>query len=165
LIASGLRFDDASLSRFLELYDARLLGNTRPYPGMIEALQAVEHRAVLAVLTNKPLAPTRKLLAALKLAPFFATVIGGDGPHPRKPDPRGLQHLMNEHRVSPDRTVLVGDSPIDAATARAAGAAFCAARYGFGALNAVLQGDAAIDRPMDLPVAIAPLLDSPPSAG
>ena len=165
LIAAGLTFDAASLPRFLELYDARLLGNTRPYPGMIEALQAVERRAVLAVLTNKPLAPTRKLLAALKLAPFFATVIGGDGPYPRKPDPGGLQHLMNEHQVSAHRTVLVGDSPIDAATARAAGAAFCAARYGFGAVGATFHAEAAIDRPMDLPTAIAPLLDTPHSAG
>jgi phosphoglycolate phosphatase len=112
------------------------------------------------VLTNKPLGPARALLAAFQLAPFFATVIGGDGPFPRKPDPRGLRHLMDQHRVLPHRTVLVGDSAIDEATARAAGVVFCAARYGFGADGVLLAADASIDEPAELPVAIAPFLDS-----
>jgi phosphoglycolate phosphatase len=158
--AAGLSFDDASLPRFLHLYDARLLRTTTPYPGIVEALQAIAPRAVMAVLTNKPLAPTRKLLAALHLAPFFASVVAGDGPHPRKPDPQGLRSLMADHQVRPEQTVLVGDSPIDAATARAAGTAFCAARYGFGAANAgALPGDTYVDHPRDLATALADLLD------
>jgi phosphoglycolate phosphatase len=159
--AAGLQFDDTSLRRFLELYDARLLRNTRPYPGVIEALRAVERRSVLAVLTNKPLAPTLKLLDALQLAPFFISVIGGDGPYPRKPDPRGLLSLIERHQVPARLTVLVGDSAIDAATARAAGTAFCAARYGFGAAGAAFLADADIDRAVDLPAVISQLLRLP----
>ena len=157
--AAGLTLDDASLSRFLELYDARLLTTTRPYHGMIEALQAVEHLAVLTVLTNKPLAPAQKLLSSLQLAPFFATVIGGDGPFPRKPDPQGLLHLMDQHQVTPRQTILVGDSPIDAATARAAGTAFCAARYGFGADGTSLDADVSADNPANLAIALVPFLN------
>jgi phosphoglycolate phosphatase len=159
--ATGLTVDEASLTRFLALYDTRLLETTRPYRGIIESLRAIEHQAVLAVLTNKPLAPTRKLLAELQLAPFFATVVGGDGPFPRKPDPQGLHHLMHQHHVPPGRTILVGDSPIDAATARAAGAAFCAARYGFGAHGASVDADASVHDAADLPFVIARLLDPP----
>jgi phosphoglycolate phosphatase len=158
--AAGLPFDDTSVPRFLQLYDARLLRTTKPYPGVVEALQAVDGRALLAVLTNKPLAPTRKLLDALQLAPFFVSVIGGDGPYPRKPDPRGLQSLMADHQVLPERTLLVGDSPIDAATAAAAGTGFCEARYGFGASNGSTPvGRAYVDRPQDLPATLATLLD------
>lgn len=159
--AAGIPLDDTSVPRFLELYDARLLQTTRPYSGIIEALQAVERHAVLAVLTNKPLGPTQKLLVALDLAPFFATVIGGDGPFPRKPDPQGLRHLMSHHGIPLRRTVLVGDSHIDAATARAAGTAFCVARWGFGADGPPFAADAGMDAPADLPAVIASFLDNP----
>jgi phosphoglycolate phosphatase len=157
LTAADLSPDDACLPRFLQLYDERLLRTTRPYPGMREALAAVARLGVLAVLTNKPRHHSNTLLRALDLAPFFATVIGGDGPFPRKPDPQGLTHLMTAHAATPRRTILVGDSSIDAATARAAGVRFCLARYGFGAEGAP-AGDAAIDSPAGLAAPIQRLL-------
>ena len=159
--AAGIPLDESSLPRFLELYDATLLRTTRPYPGIVDALKAIQRGGVLALLTNKPLEPTQKLLAGLDLAPFFAAVIGGDGPFPRKPDPNGLQHLMAQHGVTPLRTVLVGDSHIDAETARAASTAFCLARYGFGAdtlSGDLLAREAAVSTPQSLPDAIARLL-------
>lgn len=158
LTAARLSQDDSSLPRFLELYDARLLQTTRPYPGMREALDAIRPLGVLAVLTNKPLRHSETILRALDLAPLFATVVGGDGPFARKPDPGSLQHLMTAHDAPPRRTVLVGDSPIDAATARAAGTLFCLARYGFGAEGAQIGAGAGVDAPAGLPVAIAQLL-------
>ena len=88
--------------------------------------------AQLAVLTNGPLGPTRKILEGLDVMDKFRWVIGGDGPFPRKPDPAGLQHLMTQAQASPARSVMVGDSGADLATARAAGTKVCLARYGFG---------------------------------
>jgi phosphoglycolate phosphatase len=158
LTAAGIPLDETSVPRFMELYDACLLRTTRPYPGMHDALQAIRNTGTLAVLTNKPLTPSRKLLAALDLATLFDAVIGGDGPFPRKPDPQGMQHLMRQYQASPRQTVLVGDSPIDAATARAAGVMFCRARYGFGALEDLGGADAQVDAPLDIPSAIASLL-------
>jgi len=158
LAAAAVPLDDSSLPRFLDLYDARLLRTTRAYPGMAEALGALTHHGPLAVLTNKPLGHTRKLLDALDLASYFASVVGGDGPFARKPDPASLQHLMTTHQAAPRRTVLVGDSHIDAATARAAGAVFCLARYGFGAEGAALDADRAVEAPAGLPAAIEELL-------
>src|SRR5215831_12974675 len=57
-----------ALSRFLAIYAAHLLDHTRPYPGVVDALDALRPRASLAVLTNKPLASTREILAGLDLA-------------------------------------------------------------------------------------------------
>jgi phosphoglycolate phosphatase len=125
---------------------------------MFDALAAVRPLGVLAVLTNKPLRHSQELLRALDLAPFFASVIGGDGPLPRKPDPRGLRHLMVEQSVSSDQTILVGDSPIDATTARNAGARFCLARYGFGVPDAAPSFDASVATPRELPAALFKLL-------
>jgi phosphoglycolate phosphatase len=140
------------------LYDERLLRTTRSYDGMLDALVAIRSLGVLAVLTNKPLSHSQTLLRALGLAPFFTSVIGGDGPFPRKPDPESLRHLMAMHSVPPERTILVGDSPVDALTARAAGTRFCLARYGFGAEGAAITAEAAVGLPGELPEVIAQLL-------
>lgn len=118
-------------ARFLELYDARLLDQTQLYPGILAALDALEPLVPLAVLTNKPLAPSQRLLEALGVRRYFVEVIGGDGPWPRKPDPAGLLALRPHAAGGP--LVMVGDSPVDAETAARAGAAFVLAQYGFGA--------------------------------
>jgi phosphoglycolate phosphatase len=98
-----------------------------------EVLAALADRASLALLTNKPLDATREILDGLDLARFFGTaVIGGDGPFARKPDPAGLLHLVSAAGRAADETLMVGDSPIDWRTARAASTALCLARYGFG---------------------------------
>lgn len=132
LTAAQLPFDRSSVRRFLELYDARLLRTTRPYPGVPEMLTELQRHASLAVLTNKPLAPTHAVLDGLDLAGAFAAVLGGDGPLPRKPDPASLRHLMAAFAADPADAVLVGDSHVDLHTAHAAGIPVCLARYGFG---------------------------------
>jgi phosphoglycolate phosphatase len=120
-----------ALPRFLEIYDRRLLDHTVAYPGMREGLSLAVRRGPLAVLTNKPVAPTVRILDALGLRGFFNQVIGGDGLYPRKPDPAGLLALMAT--AARHAAILIGDSPADSKTAAAAGCAFAFARYGFGA--------------------------------
>jgi phosphoglycolate phosphatase len=154
--ASGCPKPADALERFLAIYEARLLRFTRPYPRMDDVLSTLGSRAMLAVLTNKPLNSTRRVLDGLNLARHFPPdrVIGGDGPFLRKPDPAGLRHLADEAQVELRETVLVGDSIIDWRTARAAGTQICLARYGFGfegfPPHEVAPGDRVIDHPADL---------------
>jgi phosphoglycolate phosphatase len=163
LIAAGLPLEEHSVARFLELYDERLLNRTRPYDGIPAVLEALAPRSVMAVLTNKPAAPTRKLLDALGLAPFMASFVGGDGPAPRKPDPAGLLGLVAAHHGAVARTVLVGDSRIDLETAHAAGTPVCLARYGFGyeglPVGRLRGKEGLVDAPSQIPEAIERLLD------
>jgi phosphoglycolate phosphatase len=156
LAARPVSADAAEALRvFLQEYDRCLLVHTRPYPGMPEALAALAARARLAVLTNKPLHQTTRLLEALGLRPWFADVFGGDGPLPRKPHPEGLQALMRAAGVGPSGTVLVGDSQTDLLTARRAGARVCLVRYGFGFESvppcSLSEGDLLVDAPRELP--------------
>jgi phosphoglycolate phosphatase len=132
--ASGRERPAGALDRFLAIYDERLLNHTRPYPKIADVLAALSRRARLAVLTNKPIDATRRVLAGLDLARFFAEdcVVGGDGPFKRKPDPAGLQHLIAHAGVTALETALVGDSVIDWRTARNASTSVYLARYGFG---------------------------------
>ena len=160
---------DDALQSFREAYDRRLTVHTRPYPGVADALRDVARRARLAVLTNKPEAPARRLLEAFGLSRRFDWVIGGDGAFPRKPDPAGLRHLMQEAGVAAGAAVLVGDSPVDVETARRAGVRLCLARYGFGYPGGEIEADAAdlvIDDPQDLGAVLGRALEdedgSPP---
>lgn len=132
--ASGVERPHDALERYLAFYETRLLNHTRPYDGIPEVLDALGRRAALAVLTNKPLAATRRILDGLDLARYFpaAAVFGGDGPFPRKPDPAGLRQLVGSTNVDAASTLMVGDSLIDWRTARAAATGVCLARYGFG---------------------------------
>ncbi|MGE5243475.1 MAG: HAD family hydrolase [Betaproteobacteria bacterium] len=132
--AAGIVAPPDALARFLAIYDAHLLRHTRPYDGIPGALEALGRRAPLAVLTNKPLAATRKVLDGVGLAGFFPPerVLGGDGPQPRKPDGAGLRQLAAAAHIETAQTVLVGDSLIDWQTARDAGSGICLASYGFG---------------------------------
>jgi phosphoglycolate phosphatase len=124
---------DKALARFLDIYNTRLLDRTRPYDGVPAVLaHAQAAGAALGVITNKPQSPTDRLLLAFGMASTFQWVIGGDTAFARKPDPASLQWVMDDAGCAPERTLFVGDSPIDAETARAAGAAFCLAAYGFG---------------------------------
>jgi len=132
LDAAGLDHPTAALSRFLEIYDTRLVNHTRVYDGILDALHLARRQARLGVLTNKPLGPTKKLLDAFAISDLFECVIGGDGPYPRKPNPEGLFAMMTSTGVARERTLLVGDSGIDYETAQRASVRCCIVAYGFG---------------------------------
>ena len=135
-----------ALPRFLEIYRRRLLANTRPYEGIPEAVASLSRSHALAVLTNKPAAPTHRLLEAFDLSRHFGTVIGGDSPFARKPEPAGLQALMEQSGVTAADTWMIGDSMIDVETARNGGVKMCVVLYGFGQARGelVLDGSEAV---------------------
>jgi len=123
-----------ALERFLEIYNGRLLETTKPYDGISALIDdAVDLGVLLGVITNKPEAPSLKILDAFNLSMSFGWVIGGDDMRfARKPDPASLSWMIAQAGADPSRTLYIGDSEIDADTARAAGTRFCLAAYGFG---------------------------------
>lgn len=116
---------------FMAYYGAHLLDETRPYPGIVELLDELAARGVtVSVLTNKPASLTRTILDGLRLTPRFVDVVGGDTLPVRKPDPAGLERLRERTGTARDRMLLVGDSPIDVRTARAANVTICGVSWG-----------------------------------
>lgn len=143
LVRAGCDADlDAALAEFHRCYALRLLETTRPYDGITEVLRSLTGIR-LAVLTNKPLEPTRRLLDHFGWTGTFDRVIGGDGPFARKPDPAGLLDVMRTCGAEPHETMMVGDSMVDVDVARQAGTQICVAAYGFGAARGdlSLRGD------------------------
>jgi phosphoglycolate phosphatase len=122
----------ASLPRFLEIYDQRLVQHTRAYVGIPEVVRAARSYARLTVLTNKPAGPSERILISLDLRDLFDEVVGGDSPWPRKPDPASLLAMIERAGATPKTTLLVGDSIIDYETAARASVRCCLAAWGFG---------------------------------
>lgn len=121
-----------ALRRFLDFYHQNPLVHTQLYPGVREALDELHARGKqLAVLTNKPEQITNQIVSGLNLNKHFFRCYGGDSLIERKPHAMGIDKLMDEAGVSPEQTVMVGDSYIDIRTARNAGVAACGVSYGF----------------------------------
>lgn len=105
---------------FLAYYSAHLLDRTRPYPGVVETLEALRD-IPMAVLSNKPVAQTRAIVEGLGLAGFFAGVFGGGSFSVMKPDPASTMAVLAFLGVAPEAAWFVGDSEVDVEAARAAG--------------------------------------------
>jgi phosphoglycolate phosphatase len=148
---------DSVLPIFLDRYRRGLLATTRLYPGVAEALDALAP-TTLAVLTNKPGDMSRAILEGLGAAARFARILGaGDGPA-RKPDPAGLIGLAAELGAEPAATAMVGDTAVDVATGRAAGALTVGVTWGLdpdGVRRA--EPDLLVSDMRDLPVLLSRL--------
>jgi phosphoglycolate phosphatase len=150
-----------ALEYFLGYYRLHKLDHTTLYEGVTETLERLVHPPAgaspnrvarrLAVLTNKPVNPSRDIIHALGLADFFVRVYGGNSFPTKKPDPLGAQTLLQETDVRADEALMIGDSSIDVLTGRNAGMWTCGVTYGF-APHSLEQTkpDVLIDTPRDL---------------
>ncbi len=129
LIRKGLEF-------FLSYYRAHKLDHTTVYPGIADALASIQNSAngtprKMAVLSNKPVVPSRAIVDALGLGRFFSQVYGGNSFASKKPDPEGARKLLEEHGVQAQQAAIVGDSHVDIDTGRNAGMVTVGVTYGF----------------------------------
>lgn len=124
-------YDKCHLDRFLEIYGQHLLEQTHCYPGIVELLQRHDPQR-MALVTNKPILYTRRILAGLDLERFFGVVIGGDSYPHKKPHPYPLQQALLQLKGRPQQAMMIGDHHTDLYAARDAGIATCFCAYGFG---------------------------------
>jgi len=145
----------AGLEHFLTYYRAHKLDHTHVYDGVKEMLTVLHNsngiRRQMAVLSNKPVIPSRAIVEALGLAGFFTHVYGGNSFSTKKPDPKGAQTILKETRSRPEETLMVGDSSVDVITGRNAGLWTCGVTYGF-APHTLCEAppDVTVDKPHEL---------------
>jgi phosphoglycolate phosphatase len=125
-----------ALEYFLSYYRVHKLDYTHVYEGVKEALEVIRDSRNdadrrMAILSNKPVHPSRAIVDALGLGEFFVRVYGGNSFHTKKPDPLGVNTLLEETGTRSDQTVIIGDSSIDVITGRNAELWTCGVTYGF----------------------------------
>jgi phosphoglycolate phosphatase len=167
VVRQGLQF-------FLTYYREHKLDHTTVYEGVHESLRAIQNsfrpssngnsqrqptQRQMAVLTNKPVIPSRAIVEALGLGPFFTQIYGGNSFASKKPDPEGARKLLDEHGVRPEEAAMVGDSHVDVETGRNAGLWTVGVNYGF-APHTLLESppDVRVDAPHELAKFFAPLV-------
>jgi phosphoglycolate phosphatase len=126
-----------------EEYHRRRKETTAPYPGIPELLDALAARQIkMAVLSNKPDAPTRLLVEELLPRWRFDAVVGESPKTPRKPDPAGALAIARSLGLEPQHFLFLGDTGIDMRTATAAGMHPVGALWGFRAAGELLAAGA-----------------------
>ena len=131
----------AAMEYFLGYYRIHKLDHTTVYAGMAETLAGLADpsrgnpsngaRRQMAVLSNKPVNPSRDIVQALGLGEFFVRIYGGNSFLTKKPDPLGVQTILHETGVAADEALIIGDSSIDVLTGRNAQMWTCGVTYGF----------------------------------
>jgi phosphoglycolate phosphatase len=107
------------------------------FPGVRDALAALAAAGVgMAICSNKPQHLCEKILADLDIARHFAAIVGARAELPRKPAPDGARLALAALAADPAATLYVGDSPVDVATARAAGLPLVLVDWGYGFADA-----------------------------
>ena len=145
---------------FLTRYGEHLADRSRPYPGVVSALDSlVAAGCTLAVCTNKFEGHAVRLLTDLGLADRFAAICGQDTFPVKKPDPGALTGTLRRACGTPGRAVMVGDSETDIAAAKAVPMPVVAVDFGYTDVPVrELEPDRIISCYRDLPAAVAALL-------
>ncbi len=117
---------------FLDLYAVNTSQRSLLYPGVIDALDYFkEQDYLIGCVTNKAEQFTLPLLKDLGLSDYFSIVICGDTLERKKPDPLPLLHAAEFFKVSPEDSLMLGDSMSDVKAARAAGFQIICMSYGY----------------------------------
>jgi phosphoglycolate phosphatase len=135
---------------FLSYYREHKLDHTTVYAGIADALTTIQNSAgsnssgpsktgpskngaprKMAVLSNKPVVPSRAIVEALGLGRFFSQIYGGNSFATKKPDPEGARKLLEEYGVPAQQAAMIGDSHVDVSTGRNAGMVTVGVTYGF----------------------------------
>ena len=168
LAHAGSPVDDTFLAEavpwFIAAYRRHMLEHTDLYPGVLAALtslRAAHPTLPMAVLTNKPVHPSRDICAHFNLSPFFFQVYGGNSFPSKKPDPQGLHTLIAEAStltgspILPAQTVMIGDSHVDVETARGAGTLSLGCTFGLSPHTlAAAHPDLSVDHASQWPAAL-----------
>jgi phosphoglycolate phosphatase len=162
LVRKGLEF-------FLSYYREHKLDHTTVYPGISEALTTIQNsrnglsfsgsssasssgtQRQMAVLSNKPVNPSRAIVEALGLGKYFSQVYGGNSFATKKPEPEGALKILAESGVRPEQTAIVGDSHVDIQTGHNAGLWTVGVTYGFAPHTLETEHpDVLVDQPGEL---------------
>lgn len=118
---------------YTEYYWDHCTENTEPYEGVLESIKKINAKNKrAAMLTNKPFAPSKKILQKFGLENAFAVILCGDTTPERKPSPAGIFEILRQTGVAPEKAVMIGDDTPDVMAARNAGIDCITLLEGFG---------------------------------
>jgi len=134
-------------------YSTRWTATTRPFPEIPELLVELHSRKIrTAVLSNKPNFATLEIVGELFPDNPFEIVRGALEGVPLKPDPTSALEIVSELGIQPERSIFIGDTPVDIKTGRNAGMLAVGVTWGFRSVDELLDAgaDHIIESPLEL---------------
>ncbi|MBQ8485027.1 MAG: HAD family hydrolase [Bacteroidaceae bacterium] len=117
---------------FIPYYNAHNTDLSRPYPGMVELLEALQTEGILlAVASNKYQEATTKIIGELYPSIRFSAVLGQREGINIKPDPQIVFDILQATGADKADVLYVGDSGVDMQTGLNAGVETCGVTWGF----------------------------------
>ena len=117
---------------FIDYYSKNIDRNSKPINGLIEFLKwAKSKKIVMAICTNKQERLANDLLIKLDLMKYFDFVAGSDTFDFNKPDARHLTNVVEILGGNLKKTIMVGDSEVDANSAQNANLPFVLVKDGY----------------------------------
>ena len=140
---------EEALATYQTYYAAHSQIKTRPYDGILEALEQIRKDFPVAVVSNKPDRATKPLCKQYFGEDIFA--LGESDACPRKPAPDMVYQGMAA--IGVDRCIYVGDSEVDIITAKNAGVPCLSVLWGFRDRQCLTENGAThfCEDPRDLP--------------
>ncbi len=138
---------------YIEEYSTNYLPGTVVYEGIEELLDELKRKEIyLAVLSNKPHEMTQVIANELFGSNLFEVVFGKQKDVPRKPDPKGVELILEQLAAAKEETIFLGDTSVDIQTAKNAGLYSVGAAWGFRGRQELMSAgaDKIIEKPAEL---------------
>ena len=117
---------------FIDFYAKNIDRNSQPINGVIEFLEWAKGKKIsMAVCTNKQERLAVDLLKKLDMSKYFEYIAGADTFEFNKPDPRHLTNVVEIIGGDLKKTIMVGDSEVDANSAHNAKLPFILLKDGY----------------------------------
>lgn len=117
---------------FIDFYANNIDRNSKPIKGVIEFLEWAKNKKIsMAVCTNKQERLAVDLLKKLDMSKYFEYIAGADTFEFNKPDPRHLTNVVEIIGGNLKKTIMVGDSEVDANSAHNAKLPFVLVKDGY----------------------------------
>lgn len=119
------------LADFKDYYREHMNDQTRPYPGIPELLGKLRAAGMKVGINSNKFDAAVQNLCELHFADLYDVAAGESASTPKKPDPTAALDMMARFGVPAARTIFIGDSAVDLATARNAGCDVAWVAWGF----------------------------------
>lgn len=124
---------DRFIAEYKKLYQAIGFRENVLYPGIRQLLERLRSAGVLtAVVTSKPITPTKAVLNYFQIAEQFDFLSAADDTDHGGGKEELIRPVLRQSGLPASEAVMIGDTKYDAAGARKAGTPFIGVLYGFG---------------------------------
>jgi len=144
LSVENMHLKSEIMNRFLEYYSEHLIEHSKEYPHVKETLENLT-TVKKAVISNKREDLSKRLLEELGLSEYFDLIIGSDTAGERKPSAVPVLYIISRLGLSPEESIIVGDSNYDIEAGEKAGVKTVAVTYGYRSRESLLGADYIID--------------------